>query len=171
MTEKPEQPQTVNETQNWASGIPSRAARLLSENLQEIPGFEKKQVLTGHIINRVLADDVGCFHSAVMALDWKAKRPDQALGSKQDFIERMEWEEEQTVTPDKIREMISQVKEKIQGIEWDSLENINKSREVWEDGLRSKVREMIDKNEGGLGEVFNQFQSFEKEVIKRNLPL
>lgn len=170
MTEKPEQSQTVDETQSWASGIPSRAARLLSENLQEIPGFERKQVLTGHIIDRVLADDVGCFNSAVLALDWKVEKPDQASGSKQDFMERMEWEEEQANTPGEVREMLTGAREKIENISWNTSENINESRHIWTSEVRSGVQEMVDNNEGGLGDARREFRRFEDEVRKRNLP-
>lgn len=64
---------------DWAYGIPSRKARLIREYSSQVQGYDVNKVLTGHVLDRIVADDAGAFGTAMLYFDWKVGRPEEAV--------------------------------------------------------------------------------------------
>jgi len=160
-------------------GRPTESARLISENIDsvdEVKYFDKKEVLFGHVISLILGDDNGIIGSGSFYLkpDSGMKMPqeertERAQEEGKGFIKRLKWEERQDAIPEEIRGMIRITIGEIEEIKWDSFENLQKTREIWEREVFSKVTEMRETNELGVGHAMDQFDEYEKVVRKEKL--
>jgi len=157
----------ADELKDWSYGVPSRAARLLGEHLKVLPGFDEKKVRAGQVLNLIYNDDVGQFNAASLLLE--SKSPQKAPLQKEEILRRIDWELEQKVTPRTVRSLLERAKGDLSAIEWDSAENIERARRIWEDKVFANVRVMIDANLAGLGDAYKEYRKFETEATKKGL--
>ena len=97
------------------------------------------------------------------------RSPQKAPLRKEEILRRMDWELEQKATPRTVRSLLERAKGDLSAIEWDSAENIERARRIWEDKVFANVRVMIDANLAGLGDAYKEYRKFETEATKKGL--
>jgi len=153
----------------WGYQTPQSTAQRIKENVPKIGGLDEGLVLKGHIFERILGDDRGEFGAAALWFSAGIMKPAEAMEHKNTFLNRLRWEAEQPQTPQAIKDAIAAVMEKLQA-EWDSQENVKAARAVWEEKVRSRAQTMVDTNEEGAGDAYQEYLKYFDEVGKRGLP-
>jgi hypothetical protein len=166
-TERKEVPKGLE----WGYEIPQARAQKIKENIPQIGGLNEETVLAGHVLERIINDDRGALGTAAMWFSAEIMDPSGALEHKTIFLNRLRWEEEQPQTPQKIKDAIAALKQKIEGKAWDKEENLKKATNLWERMVRSKAKAMVDANEEGAGEALEHYYLYTDEVVKRGLSL
>lgn len=154
---------------DWAYGSPSLETKRLETYLGDIPGYDREKVLKGQIIDRIIKDDGNSFMGAALSLGPKVHRPELAQTEETSFGRRMQWELDQPLTPAKIKEAIERTREQIKGITWDSRENVSKARKIWEENVLQMAQQMVDTNEEGAKDAWEEFRRFYYEISKKGL--
>jgi hypothetical protein len=154
----------------WPAAIPQRKHDFLAKYLDEISGFDREKVLAGHVVDRILGDDDGKFGTAMLFFDVVVGRPDEAEEHKGDIIGRIDWEINQGATPENIKKLLKEVKIKLEESPWGSLEDVQAARGQWKGGVYDRVLAMVEQNQDGLGDTYQEFRKFEDELRARKLP-
>jgi hypothetical protein len=165
---------TREEKIDWPEDVPNRAVRMINENFEKIKGFDKEQLILGYILRLMTGDDIVALNTANFYLEPRARinksqeeKIRMALNAGNRFAKRLKWEEQQEVVPEKIKRMIGTTLDRIQRIECDSFENLQKIQEVWQNELLSKVMEMKESDELGVGTALKQYDRYEGLVRER----
>lgn len=155
------------ETQKWewAVSAPEATSRVIRENIQNMAGFNEKQVRQGHILDLIRNDDIGAFNAATLNL---VRRPEIAFGQKKEIIARINWELAQTATPKSVRGWLKKAKTEIEGVEWKSQQGIETAQRIWKDTVFANVNVMLDANLKGTKDAYDEFRRFDAELRKRN---
>lgn len=155
------------ETQKWvwATDGPEKTSRTIGENIKEMGGFNEGQVRQGHVLDLIRNDDIGAFNAATLNFP---RRPEMALGKKDEILARIDWELAQKATPKSVRSWLEKTKTAIAAVEWKGKEDIQASQRIWEEGVFANISVMIDANIKGAGDAYAEFRRFDAQLRKRN---